>query len=350
MKPNEYREFCKKAFLKRKRFCALGPPGVGKTMAKIDACNEIGYDYIGLCAPLEDPSTIRGYPSRGADGRATHCLFDGIARAFDATGPTVLDFDDLGMSSESTMRSIVRLFQFGEIDNRRLPDDVVLSASTNDVGHGAGVYGMIEPLKSRFHTIIPVETSLDDVVQYGLSRNWPYDLIAYLRNTPDALHDWKPEKSMKVGGACPRSWGYVAELINDGFDDPEVISGAVGPGRGAQYLSFRQLIGELPDVAQCLLDPDSAPVPSNPSAQWLVSMAIASKLEAGNFAQGLKYLLRLPPMFRAFSVRDAFLAESMKRKDQKLPKDYRPLASSRDFAAWSASEDGKAIMSAAGAK
>jgi len=347
MKISEFGAFAERALKLRRRICAVGAPGVGKTFGFMQAAKAAGMDYIGLCSPLEDPSTIRGYPSRGANGEATHCLFDGIARAMRADKPTLLLFDDLGMASESTMRAIVRLFQFGEIDSRQLPDHVVLAAATNDVGHGAGVYGMLEPLKTRFHTIVKVETNLEDVIAYGLAHQWPSDLCAFLRQAPDALHDWKPIKTMEIDGACPRGWEYCAEWINAGEDDPEVIAGCVGKGRATQYLAFRGMINELPDVDAVILDPDSAPVPENPSARFLVSMALASRMTAGNFGSCVKYLTRLPAMFRAFSIRDAFRAEAHKRREKTLPKDWAPLSGSRDFTAWAVSQDGKDVMSAA---
>jgi len=347
MKISEYRQFLVKSWPKGRRSLSVGKPGVGKTVGAQDAARELGYDFIGLCSALEDPSSIRGYPSRGDNGEATHCLFDGIARAFKAKKNTVLFFDDLGMASESTMRAIMRLVQFGEIDGRRLPDCVVISAATNDIGHGAGVYGMLEPLKSRFHTIIPVETNVDDLVVYGLARDWPSDLLAFLRNSPDAIHDWKVSKTMKIDGACPRGWEYCAQWINDGIDDPEVIEGCVGKGRSTAYLAFRYLIKDLPDIDEVLMDPEKAKVPENPSARFLVSMALASKMTAQNFGQCVLYLNRLPAMFRAFSIRDAFRAEASRKVEKTLAKDHKPLSSSRDFAKWACSSDGKDVMSAA---
>jgi hypothetical protein len=107
-------------------------------------------------------------------------------------------------------------------------------------------------------------------------------------------------------------------------------------------------MNDLPDVDAVLMDPESAPVPENPSARFLVSMALASKLTASNFGQAVKYLKRMPAMFRAFSIRDAFRAQAIRRKDQSLPKGWAMLESSRDFTAWVVSADGKEIMSAAG--
>lgn len=346
MKISEYRTLLEKAFRERLRTLGVGAPGVGKTQAAMEAAAALGADFIGLCSALEDPSSIRGYPSRGENGEATHCLFDGIAKAFKAKKETVLFFDDLGMASESTMRAIVRLIQFGEIDNRKLPEHVVIGAATNDIGHGAGVYGMIEPLKSRFHTIVNVETDVDDVVAFGLAHNWPPDLLAYLRNQPQALNDWKPTKSMKLDGACPRGWDYCAQWINKGIEDPEIIAGCVGAGRATQYLAFRAMIAELPDVDQCLMTPESAPVPENPSARYLVTMALAAKMTHQNFGQARKYLMRLPAMFQALGIRDALKGEEAKRQRKMLPQGYRPMSMSLDFTAWACSPEGKLVTGA----
>lgn len=346
MKIGELRAFLMKALPMKRRLLTVGKPGVGKTFIWAQACEMIDWDFIGISMPLEDPSTVRGYPSRGENGRATHCLFDGIAMAMDAKRPTLVLADDMGMAGESTAKAWLRFAQFGEIDGRKLPDHVVIGAATNDTSHGAGVYGLIEPLKSRFHSIISVETNVDDVVIYGLARGWPSDLVAYLRNAPEAIHDWKPSKSMHNDGACPRTWEYVAEWINHGVEDPEVIAGCVGKGRATEYLAFRRLINDLPDIDAVLMNPDTAPVPENPSARLLVAMALASKMTAGNFGQAVEYLKRMPQMMRAYSIRDAFRAEKEKREMKALKPDHKPLSSSRDFAAWTCSKDGKDIMSA----
>jgi hypothetical protein len=114
-----------------------------------------------------------------------------------------------------------------------------------------------------------------------------------------------------------------------------------------EYLAFRQLIAELPDIAQVLMDPEGAPVPENPSARYLVSMALAAQMTNENFGVALRYLQRLPTMFRAFSVRDAMHSEAERHKLGRLKKAHRPIIASPDFAAWACSDEGKDIVSAA---
>lgn len=345
MRIREYKSLLTKALPKGKIILVVGPPGVGKTVVKQDLARSLGWDYIGICTPLYDPAFLMGFPYR-ENGTANFAPFGEMARALRADKPTLLDFDELPAASETLMKAALRLFQFREVGARKLPDCVILGASGNDVGHGSGVYGMIEPLKDRFDSIIRVEPHIDDTVTYGLARGWPADLLAYLRNSPDALHDWKPVKNLDRSGSTPRGWEMVASWIADGIDSTEVIAGCVGKGRAMAYLAFRELMAELPDIAGVLMSPETAPVPDNPSARLLISMALAAKIDGRTFPQALKYLQRLPAMFRAFSIRDAFRAEGERKEAGLTAQGYRPIHLCPDFAAWTCSDDGKNIMEA----
>jgi ATPase family associated with various cellular activities (AAA) len=348
MRISEFERVFEKSLGARKKILVVGPPGVGKTTLKRAVCRRAGWDYLGVCTPLLNPVKVGGYPVAPKEdgGDARHALFGTIGRAFRASRPTFLDFDDLAMGNGETLKSIVDLIQFGSVDERVLPECVAVGASSNGMGHGADFQGMIEPLKSKFHTILHVEPNIDDTVVYGLTHGWPGWLLGWIRNTPDCLDGWKPLKDLQISGCTGRGLEHVAEFDAIGLDHPEVFAGAVGKGPATAMLAFRALQAELPDVDAVLLDPAGAPVPENPGARWLVTMALSAKLTAGNFGQVLLYLQRLPKPFRALSIRDAFQAESKKRDDGLLPADYHPLSTSRDFVSWSCTEDGKDIVSA----
>lgn len=334
------------ALRNKMRIMLVSPPGFGKTASVERVCRKLGWKLIVLILPLDDPSTIRGYPvaptNDGDDAR--HCLFDGMAQAFKATDPTVVFFDDCGQASESTLKSVMRIVQYGELDGRQLPDCVRLIFASNDVGHGAGVYGMIEPLKSKIQSIVHLETDAETVVQFGLDNGWPIWLCAFLRNSPDSLNTWKPEKSLRIAGSCPRGWNNVAQWDAIGVDDPEVWEGSVGKGDAIKAHAFKRLQNELPDIASILMDPDNAPIPEKPDCKYLVSMAISDQMTAQNFGQCLTYLKRLPKLFRAYSIKDAFRLQAGRMASGKLPKDYRNISSNRDFLVWAVSPDGKEIM------
>lgn len=329
---------------------ALGLPGIGKTQVPMEIARQNGWGCEGICMPLVNPTFLMGYPFR-ENGHADHAPFGALSRLMQSTVPTVGILDDLGAASSETCKAALRLLQFREVCGKPLPDHVRLIALSNDIGQGISIEGLVEPMKDRFVTIITVEPNVDDTVRYGLAHGWPAWELAYLRNNPTALHDCKPIKSMQRSGATPRGWEGVARLDAGGYLDlgvgAEMLAGAVGKGQGAAALAFRGLVGELPDIDACLVDPDGSVVPANPSAKWMVSMALAARMSGGNFGQAVKYLLRLPQPFRALSIRDAVKAENMRRKEGKLPKGYSAIHTSRDFTAWANSQDGQDIMSAA---
>jgi hypothetical protein len=326
---------------------ALGLPGIGKTQVPMDIARRLGWGCEGICMPLVNPTFLMGYPYR-ENGHADHAPFGSLSRLMKSEGPCVGILDDLGAASGETCKSALRLLQFREVCGKPLPAHVRLIALSNDVGHGITIEGLIEPMKDRFVSIINVEPAVDDTVRYGLAKGWPAWELAYIRNNPEALHDCKPLKSMQRSGATPRGWEGVAALDAGGYLDlgvgAELIQGAVGKGQGAAAMAFRGIVNELPDVDAALMDPEHSLVPENPSAKWLVSMALAGKMNGANFGRCVKYLSRLPQMFRAFSIRDAIKAEDIRREDSSLPKGYAAIHSSLDFTAWANSTDGQEII------
>ena len=350
MRINEFRELLDAALPKRKKLLAVGPAGIGKTQIPTELAKLWNWDVKALCMPLLSPVFLMGYPFRD-NGTAGHAPFGVLGECLRAEKDTLLLLDELGGASGETIKAGLRLLQFGEVGDKRLPDCVRILALSNDVGHGADVMGIIEPMKDRFDSIVNVEPHVEDTTAYGLARDWPAWILAFLRNCPEALHDLKPLKSMQRSGATPRGWEAVAQLEKDGLlDGPfgvELVQGAVGKGRAVQALAFRKLAGELPDIDAVLMDPTGQPVPDNPSARFLVASAISSRMTAGNFGACIKYLNRMDGMFMAYSVRDSFRAEVQRKREKNLPKDWKPLASSRDYTAWAVSPQGKEVLSAA---
>jgi hypothetical protein len=328
------------------RIMLVGPPGCGKTMMPRQVGARVGRQVFATSVPLQSPVRIGGYPRPPAtpDGDATHSLFGVIAQAFRCQGPGLLVLDDLGMGSGETLKAALDLCYEGRIDGRVLPKEVAIFGASNDVGHGADVQGMIEPLKDRWDSLLQVEPDVEGLVVHGLAQGWPGWVLAWLQNNPTCFADWKPVKSLTISGPTPRGIEKVVRWDRLGLDHSDVWAGAVGRGTATSMLAFRALQADLPDINQVLLDPVGAPVPTSPDARWLIGMALSTKLNGQTFAPILLYLQRLPQPLRFFCIRSAFHAESKRRADNTLPAGYRPIHASRDFAAWSVSPDGQDIM------
>jgi len=349
MRIGEYAALLPKALADNLQLLVVGPPGIGKTQVPEDYARAAGWQCRAICMPMADPPFLMGYPYR-ENGHAGHAPFGVLAEALAATEPFLLILDEFGGASETTLKAGLRLMQFREVAGRRLSECVRVIALSNDVGHGAGVLGIIEPMKGRFDTIITVEPHVDDTVNYGLGRGWPAWLLGFLRNCPEALSDYKPLKSMQVGGSDPRAWEKVAKLDLAGYlDRPEgreMVIGRVGKGHGAAAMAFRDLQSSLPDIDGVLLNPETAEIPKKPDCRWLVTMALASRITHDNLGRALKYLNRLPGLYETLAMLGAKGKEDYQRANNLLAKGYRSFCSSREFIAWSVTERAKAIQGA----
>jgi len=305
MKISKLAGVLEQAFKNDVKVLTVGEPGIGKTAAVHQAATKLGYDVVDFSSPIEDPTTIRGYPIKTETGPARHLLFEKLYKLINATRPTVAFFDDLGMAGEATLKAVLQLIQFKYLDGQRLPDYVVITAATNDVDRASGVANFLEPLKTRFHAVIPVETSAEDVIDYGARKNWEPEVLAYLQCFPEAVleRQEKDVRSVRVQHASPRGWENVSTLLRAGITQPEAIEGAVGVGRGREFYNFRRLQRRLPNLTDIFNQPDKAPLPDDPSVSYMLSSLIVRQVTEQNIANALRYLRRVGEAYITFAVR-----------------------------------------------
>jgi hypothetical protein len=342
MNPKQFEAVFEAALRRGKRLLVVGAPGVGKTQIKEQVARRCGFEYVGLCSPILGPQFVEGYPFR-ENGHASHAPFAQLARALDAKAPMFIDFDELGGASGEVIKACLRLFQFGEVAGRKLPDCVVLGASSNDIAHGAGVSGLFEPMKDRFHSIVNVEYDPESVVQHGLARGWDVSVVAWIRNKGLEAFDWRPSRDMQRGGATPRGYEYCSEWFAGGVEDAEVHAGCVGKAMATGLLAFRALMRQLPDIDAVLMDPEGSAVPEPIDAQYFVACALAQRISAGNFGRAAVYLRKLSQVLRVFAIKSAFQAENTRKRDGLLPANWSPLGASQDFLSWAWSPEGRAV-------
>lgn len=323
MKPSTLVPFLSKAFESKRQILIKGAPGIGKSDVVDQAALLAQADVITKHPSVEDPTDARGLPSKVEVNGVTIAKFlpfDDLYALIQASKLTVCHLEDFGQATPAVQSAYMQLLLRRSVNGHKLSPNVVFVATTNDIADQAGVGGLLEPVKSRFHTIIPFEVSLDDWVGWAIDHNMPAWLIAYLRTCPDALHEFKPTKQL-TNSPCPRLWAELGKWDNSGIVDLEVWSGTVGKGRAAEAWAFREEAMNMPDPDACLLSPDSAPLPAKPSLRYAISVAIAYRTNARNFEQAIRYTNRVGKPFEVLTVKDAL------RRDAKL-------AETQAFARW----------------
>jgi len=305
MRSEKLKQFLVSAFKSGRRVLVKGKPGVGKSELVAMAAAECNADVVLMHPAIADPTDFKGMPALTNGGSEAHFLpFGELNRLVNATKLTVCFQDDLGQAAPAVQAAVMQLNQARSVNGTMISPHVVFCGATNDTTHMAGVSGMIEPLKSRWDTIVELEVSVDDWSNWALTAGMPAELVAFIRFRPALLSDFKPTKEIR-NTPSPRTWAAVGNWLNDGVKDLEVFTGSVGEGAATEFYSFLDMYASLPSLDAILLDPKSAEVPEKPAALFAVASGLARKSTAANLDRVTTYLARMPKEFEVMSIRDA---------------------------------------------
>lgn len=310
MKPTDLRTLLAAAIGARLPVLITGAPGIGKSDIVDGARLDADADLILSHPAVEDPTDSKGLPWM-TNGQATFHPFGDLRRAVDATRPTVWFFDDLGQASPAVQAAKMQLLLARQVNGHVLPDCVTFIAATNRRIDRAGVSGILEPVKSRFATIVELTADLNDWCDWAIGHNVPAELIAFLRFRPDLLSAFVPTADLQ-NSPSPRTWSHVGRLLALNLPatlQAHAIAGAVGPTAGTEFCAFLQMYRELPSVDAILTNPLNPVIPDRPGTLYALCGALAYRATAANFARIGTFADRLladrKGEFGALLVRDA---------------------------------------------
>lgn len=293
-----------------------GQPGVGKTDIGKHVAKQTKHNLILSHPPVEDPTDSKGIPWYDVDQKQMRFMPVGqIARALASLGPTVWMIDDLGQAAESVQKAYMQWLLAREVDGNRLPDHVTMLAMTNRRSDRAGVSGLLEPVKSRFVTILELATNNVDWANWAIDNGLPPELIAYLRDVQaDALcPEFKPTPDI-TNSPCPRTWAHVGRILQMNVQDRDVrhamICGAVGEAHGTAFTGFLDIIEKAPSADEVIKAPKTTKIPDDLGALYALSSTLAHRAEPKNFGAIATYCLRMHKEagkgeFVAYLLRDA---------------------------------------------
>lgn len=277
----------------------VGPPGVGKSDLVGQVAEQQEKDLQISHPVVEDPTDPKGFPYADPSGEFAKFLpYGHLARALKATRPMLWFLDDLGQATPAVQAAYMQLLLARRCGEHVLPDCVTFLAATNRKSDRAGVNGILEPVKSRFVTIIEVETSLDAWVDWALGAGMPGELIAYMRMNPDSLLVHAPTTEI-VNSPNPRTWANAGRLMNAGLAKlgPDIerdgLKGAVGAGAATQLVEFLKNWRSLPSPDSILLNPNKAKLSQDVSVLYMLTSALAYYANPQNFGQVVRYAERL---------------------------------------------------------
>lgn len=280
-----------------------GAPGVGKTDTLKQATKAADCDLIVSHPVTADPTDAKGLPWK-VEGRnaATFLPFGDLERAMNAKRPTIWGLDDIGQAAPSTQASYMQLILSRHVGEHHLPDCVGFWAATNRRSDRAGVSGILEPVKSRFVSILELAPNAEDWSEWALDNDMPPELIAFLRNVKAELL-WKFEPTADITNSpSPRTWAHAGRILNrcskagiattdDVFH--ALVAGAVGEAAASEFIGFLKIAADAPSVDEILKNPKGAKIPTEISAQFAVASSLAHRADEKNFGAVSTYVQRM---------------------------------------------------------
>lgn len=299
-----------------------GRPGIGKSDIVSSACSLAEADLIISHPVVSDPTDYKGLPFMDAptvtpdplnpgfdkiEHTAHFAPFGELKRLINAKKPTVFFLDDLGQAPASVQAAAMQLILARQINGHKVSPFITFIAATNRREDKAGVTGILEPVKSRFCSIVPLDVNTDDWVKWAIDNNMPTELIAFIRFRPAILEEFKPTKDM-TNSVSPRTVAQAGKQQAAGLPHDlefEVFSGAAGEGFASEYMAFLKIFRNLPDVNGIILNPTHAQVPTQADILYALSGALAHRANSQNIGAIIKFLNRTPGEIQVATMKDA---------------------------------------------
>lgn len=293
----------------------VSAPGCGKTSMTKSVVKKLNWGFELSTPAMDDPTDAKGLGMPSSDfSHAKFLPFGTLHRLLNATEPTVWFIDDLGQANEAVQKAYMPWLLERRCGNLVLPDCVRIVGATNGRQHKAGVSGILEPVKSRFHKIIHIKSNYlvwreDFAVPNGVN---PL-VLAYLdwscSSKSNTINKFVASNDL-TNTPTERTWTNASDLINDYLkDSPENgdeelydptsilykdVCGAIGSEEAGKLWTFLKLREELKEpISSILENPHGAHIPNGLEAQFLVTNSLVSAANDSNFENIYQYAIRL---------------------------------------------------------
>jgi hypothetical protein len=288
-----------------------GPCGVGKSQIVFQVADDTKREFRDVRAGQLDPVDLRGLPRI-----ASHQTEWAPPKFLPTSGKGILFLDELTSAPQMTQAACYQLVLDRRLGEYILPDEWVVIAAGNPASERGVHFSMPRPLRNRF-VHLNLEPDLDDWSKWAIKAAVRPEIIAFLRFKPELLHTADTTSDANAW-PTPRSWEMASNVLcgiarkrNTAFlsgtsdFEAQLLDGTVGPAATAELIAFLRLFRQLPSIDEILLNPETAPLPTETSAQIAIATALGRAMSDNSIAKALKYLGRMPTEMRVMAVRDA---------------------------------------------
>ena len=298
-----------------------GGPGSGKSQIVYQMAASMKAKLFEVRANLFDPVDVRGGLKVVEQENGRFITRYGVPEDYpdpDYEGLVVLFIDELSNAPKATQNALLQLTLDGKIGTYTLPARTIIIAAGNRSKDRAAVHEMPTPVKNRF-AHYDLENNVDDWCTWAYPKGIDPSIIGFLRYRPNLLHN---VDSTQNAFPSPRAWEMLDRKLNyapaNGFYSCASI---IGDGAAGEFIAFKSIYKNLPDIDNLLADPGRTPVPSETSICYAIAGALTARVTENNFEAVMKYANRMPAEYQVVILRDS-LAKEPNIKDSNAFKDW----------------------------
>jgi MoxR-like ATPase len=266
-----------------------GPPGIGKSAfvrqaAEREGWTEAGHAFVEIRLSQMEPVDLRGLPVPDRTARKTDWLppawlpFEGSD--WPETG--VLFLDEASSATPSVQAAAYQLVLDRQLGEAKLKKGWRLVLAGNRVTDGGVAFRLSMPLANRM-LHVEVRPSLEAWTRWALDCGIHWDVLGFLQFRPSLLMTFEGAlKSREVAFATPRSWEMVSKILAREPDTraellETLVAAAVGPGVASEFIAWRALKKELPDL-DAVLAGKAVACADKADVRYAAAVALASRI------------------------------------------------------------------------
>ena len=295
LRPSEVAATLKVLIEAKQPVMVWGPPGCAKSEVAQQVAAETARTYYDVRGLLLDPVDLRGIPWRDADNR-TRWAPPEFLPPTSSSDMFLVNLEELPSCVpmvQAAMFQIVRDRKCGEYE---LPDGASIMACGNRHSDRGVTHRMPTPLASRF-VHLEIKVDVGDWCAWAAANGIAPEVLFYIQMRPDMLHQFDAQ-SREAAFACPRTWEFVSNVVNQrGNLDPvaerALFRGAVGEAAAIEFSAFLKVWRELPHPKAVIDDPENASVPDNASALIALCGSLYRMADDVNLGSIVTYATRL---------------------------------------------------------
>lgn len=283
----------------------LGQPGVGKSELVKAVATTVGLPTVVRNLGLSDSTDLKGLPSFTTGEHLSVSWVKDVSWLSDV--PTCQFLDELPNAQQATIAAAASVILEKRIDDLFLHPDTWVIWAGNRSSDKAASNRVPSHVLNRCY-LYELTPSAEDWVEFEIQQQATDILtIKFVQMKGDASFDFDPARSINP---TPRAWSTIsrkiAALDAAGKEVPiQMVAGRIGKGFATELAAFRAIAATLPSREEIALMPETARIPAEPSAFFLVSDMLADWATPNNFDTIAKYMARLPKEWQAMCVKNA---------------------------------------------